>query len=236
MKSTGQKNEIAVRTAQKLPRAASTGIASANSTSQPAREFASAGSGRKSDAGGLPGMMDVTTPSVSGNSRENLALDNGPDTEKSNPQIERIAQLVTQEVVMIKLSGATSLAVSLKVDPQTELFVQLTSHNGQIQASLRCERGDLAGLSSHWGQLQESLARQNVQLLPLEGRMFSSNPTGASFDATGSKQFQQSAQDKGQENHDLRAAPAPVAQPVKSASSRKVKNKTSNRQGWESWA
>ena len=90
-----------------------------------------------------------------------------------------MTRLVTQEVAMIKQSGANSLAVSLKIDPQTELFLQLTNHDGQIQASLRCERGSMAGLDTHWGQLQESLSRQNVQLLPLEEKFSSRASVGS---------------------------------------------------------
>jgi hypothetical protein len=236
MKSTGQKNETAGRTVQKLPRAPSSGESAANSRSTPAREIVTAGSARKSEAGSLPSMIDITTPSATGNLGGGTVLDNSPNAPVASAQVERIAQLVTQEVVMVKLSGATSLAVSLKVDPQTELFVQLTSHNGQIQASLRCERGNFADLNSHWGQLQESLARQNVQLLPPTDRNFSRNSAGTPSDTPESGNFRQSSQNAQQQNRDLRTAAAPVQQSVKTAGSRRAKNKTSSGEGWESWA
>ena len=93
-------------------------------------------------------------------------------------QAERVEHLVNQEVILVRQSGANSLAVSLKVDPQTELFLQITNRDGQIQASVRCERGNVEGLNSHWGQLQDSLAKQNVQLLPLEDKIFGSRNLG----------------------------------------------------------
>ena len=76
--------------------------------------------------------------------------------------------MISREVTMVRQSGAQALAVTLKVDAHTSLFLQLTNHNGQIEASVRCEKGSAAGLDTHWGELQESLARQNVQLLPLQ--------------------------------------------------------------------
>ena len=113
-------------------------------------------------------------------------------------QVERVAQLVSQEVFMVRQSGANALAVSLKVDSQTELFLQLTSHNGQIQASLRCDRGNVEGLDSHWAELQQSLARQNVQLMPFDNR---TAPSGAalftqSSGNVASRPFDQSSQDR----------------------------------------
>jgi hypothetical protein len=99
-----------------------------------------------------------------------------PTPEETAIQIERVSRLVFQEVVMIQQSGATSLAVSLKVDTRTELFLQLTSHDGQMLASLRFERGNPAGLGGCWQELQDALARQDVHLLPLANQLFPGSP------------------------------------------------------------
>jgi hypothetical protein len=158
-------------------------------------------------------------------------------------QAERVFRMVSQEVVMIKQSGASSLAVSLKVDAHTELFLQLTDHDGQMQAAIRIERGNAAGLAEHWGQLQESLGRQNVQLLPLEERAntrhsthnpFSNNagstPQGQQEHARSHRAQQQFADD----------APATTGRSGKSSrgTATKSKNKTKipDPDGWESWA
>ena len=99
-----------------------------------------------------------------------------PTPEETAIQIERVSRLVFQEVMMIQQSGATSLAVSLKVDTRTELFLQLTSHDGQMLASLRFERGNPAGLGGCWQELQDALARQDVHLLPLANQLFPGGP------------------------------------------------------------
>lgn len=80
---------------------------------------------------------------------------------------EKIAQLVTTEATMVRRSGAI-LSVVLRPDANTELFVQLARRDGQLEATVRCERGDTTALGAHWGQLQESLARQNVRLAPMQ--------------------------------------------------------------------
>ena len=115
--------------------------------------------------------MDFSVKPVAFDVEQSAALGSAAPVDTSAAQALRVAHLFNQEVVMIRQSGANSLAVSLKLDPHTELFLQLTNHDGQIQASIRCERGNLAGLGGHWGELRESLARQNVQLLPLENKM-----------------------------------------------------------------
>ncbi len=152
-------------------------------------------------------------------------------------QVERVARMVNQEVVMIKQSGANSLAVSLKLDPQTELFLQLTNHDGQIQAAIRFERGSVAGLESHWGQLQESLARQNVQLLPLAEKLSSRNPSfHAPPDSSNSRQFNQSARDRQLPSRDLPAELPRAEKPVKTVPARGEKNTNTSPRGWEFWA
>ena len=181
-------------------------------------------------------MSDLAVPTANGALGDSPALQSGQATDRSAAQVERVAQLVTQEAATVRQSGATSLAVSLKVDQNTELFVQLTNHNGQIQASLRVERGSLSGLEAHWGQLQESLARQNVQLLPPAERASFRGQADTSSDSGGANQFEQSAQNEQQPHRNSGAPSAQTEQPVVTVVSRKAKNKNSSGQGWESWA
>jgi hypothetical protein len=235
MKFTGQKNETAGRTVQKLPRASSNGSLSSDSSGSSAGQLATTGSGRKTEWTNLPGMADLTIQSATGELHDTSTLIAGSAADSSASQVERVAHLVTQEALMIRQSGAASLAVSLKLDHQTELFVQLTNHNGQIQASLRCERGNLSGLDGHWGQLQESLARQNVQLLPQEGQSSFRDQAGT-FSGGSFKDSGQPSQDQRQQAGNLRAEPSLLNQPVNSTASPKAKNKNSGRKGWESWA
>ena len=136
--------------------------------------------------------------------------------------VDRVEQLIAREVVTFKQTGAEEVGVSLKIDANTQLFLQLSYRDGQTQAVLRCEKGDLPALSAHFGQLQESLARQNIQLQPASGG------TGLGGENASSRRhpFQSSAQDG--------AATLEDARPPQPA--RKPKTRTYTRQGWESWA
>ncbi len=168
MKSTEEKNEIAGRTTQKVPDAAATDHSSTGLIGKVNSKPDSNLSGQTKNTFDSSPLIPVsagssTTDVLAGKLAEKAQPDNG-----ASAQVERVAHLVSREAVMIRQSGANSLAVSLKVDSHTELYLQLTNHDGQIQASVRCERGNIQELGSRWGELQESLARQNVQLMPLE--------------------------------------------------------------------
>jgi hypothetical protein len=225
MKSTGQKTENAGRTVQKLPSASASGNSSTGSNGPSAAPLGTTGSGRK-DWSSLPGTFDLAIPMATGELHDSSSAGANPVADTTASQAERVANFVSQEALTIKLSGATSLAVSLKLDHQTELFVQLTNQGGQIQASVRCERGSLGGLEGHWPQLQESLARQNVQLLPPENRSF---PQGQSA----AKDFEQPTPK--QRQPDAAAASAPANQTTASTPASKTRRKN-GRSGWESWA
>lgn len=83
-------------------------------------------------------------------------------------RVERVEHLILKEASVVRQSGAGSLAVVLKPDAQTELFLQINHRAGQIEAVVRFDRGDAASLGLYWPQLQESLARLDVQLQPMK--------------------------------------------------------------------
>jgi hypothetical protein len=177
-----------------------------------------------------------------------LTLDAGkgtgiaPSIDHSAAQIEHVGRLVNQQVSMMRQSGANNLAVSLKVDPQTELSLQLTNHNGQMEASIRWERGATTGLDSHWKDLQESLARVNVQLLPLENKVSSRTPAlDSEPQAASASSFNQTSQNPQRQSREARQdLPLAGAVVTVSATATNKTNKTTtrtvSRQGWESWA
>jgi hypothetical protein len=238
MKFAAKKNEIAGGAVQKLPDASAATDFSGDPTGKvnfKSDADLSGHTGDSVDSGLLihgladSGMTDV----MQGKSAEK-----GQSADAAAAQVERVAHLVNQEVVMVRQSGANSLAVSLKVDSHTELFLQLTNHDGQIQASLRCDRGNVEGLGSHWGELQESLARQNVQLMPLEDRISfrGISTVNPQSQTASSRAFDQSSQNRQQQFRDSRDEPslggvAGVAPP-----SSKTKSNNRSRQGWETWA
>ena len=82
--------------------------------------------------------------------------------------VDRISQLVLREAPLVRHHVSGSMAVMLRPDENTELFVHFTQEGGQLQATIRCERGDFHHLNALWPQLQESLAQQKISLAPLE--------------------------------------------------------------------
>lgn len=234
MKFAAEKNEIAGRTVQKLPSASSSGVSSASDAVKSTVTADTNLSGHKSDSFDASMLMNLSQKAEAIGTGPNAGLPEAAPVDNSATQAERVANLVSQEVVTIRQSGANSLAVSLKLDPKTELFLQLTNHNGQIQASIRCERGSVAGLDSHWGNLQDSLARQNVQLLPLENKQRTPvfTPVSATNNTPG---FNQSSQNPRRQMPEL-LQDLPAAANGKPVSSSKTKTKTNSPRGWESWA
>src|SRR5581483_6336806 len=144
------------------------------------------------------------------------------------PQVDRLEQLITREAVSFRKAGADEIGVNLKIDANTELFLQFSYRDGQTLALLRCEKGDLSALTSHFGQLQESLARQNINL--------QSSTAGGEFrrQNTPTRDPQQDAQNA--------PAPMPAPQIRQSAKTASIaaasapKTKKPSRHGFESWA
>jgi hypothetical protein len=237
MKSVAQKTEIAGGVVKKLPDAPAFEDSSSDSTSKVSA---------KSDAGLTGDSKEAFNPGlVLALAAHPSATDGTPDklaeptqgSDKAAAQAERVAHLVNQEVVMIRQSGANSLAVSLKLDSQTELFLQLTRHDGQIQASVHCQRGNIDGLGGHWGELQESLARQNVVLMPLEDKISQRGASPAPPSETSAwRAFDQSQQGRQQRFGD---ADDEELLPGAAATSNRPRKLTTNRRlrrGWEDWA
>ncbi|MGP8200994.1 MAG: hypothetical protein ACLQU4_15995 [Limisphaerales bacterium] len=182
-------------------------------------------------------MMNLPAQASAGNVDAAKGTGAAPSVDHAAIQAERVGHLLNQQVVMIRQSGANNIAVSLKLDPHTELSLQLTNHNGQIEASVRWERGSVAGLENHWKDLQESLARQNVQLLPLEtrtpGRSAVSNYAS---DTTSGSHFHQSSQNPQRQSREARQDLSPDTTVQTVPVTEKATTRTVSRQGWESWA
>jgi hypothetical protein len=218
MNFRAERNEIAGPTEQKLPPAVIGAVAAVDAggsigqrKAKPSLDF----TWHDTPAQDLA-MIDPSAKAVLAARQTEAA------SSPANGQLARIEQLISREVVIIREKGADSLGVSLKVDANTQLFLQLTNHNGQLQASLRCERGDFSALDSQWTQLQQALARQNVQLMPPAG--------GASSSSQQPSDHQQRRLPQSRED-------APAANgAVEPAQSRTPKHRNRSRQRWESWA
>ncbi|HXG45990.1 MAG TPA: hypothetical protein VNO52_00065 [Methylomirabilota bacterium] len=91
-----------------------------------------------------------------------------PGTLDRVAEIERLSDLMIRESGSLRQTGEGSLAVVLRPDEQTQLFVEMAQREGYIEAQVRCERGDARHLGALWGQLQEALGQQNIRLAPLQ--------------------------------------------------------------------
>jgi hypothetical protein len=234
MKTASQKNEIAGSAAQKLPGGRIAPAATGADEAIPVARMSlpvifsdprdSAAQWAMVDTTAQMGTAPTLTANVAGVGAPSLG------------RLEQVERLISREVVMVRQSGADALAVSLKVDSRTSLFLQLTNHHGQIEASVRCESGDASALGAHWKQLQESLARQNVQLLPLQDKTFSPKPASdVPAETAGNFQDERPARQQ---------PPPPVPEGEKPSDDAmnaavglsKSKHKSHRHPGWETWA
>jgi hypothetical protein len=156
---------------------------------------------------------------------------------------EQVLQNLTREVAQFKRYNAESMAVVLKPDAHTEIFLHLVTRNGQIEIQARFERGDFTSLSGQWAQLQQTLSQQGVRLGNLQEGFHqpsSQPPTGGSDWSQG--QMQQGGQRHSgrQTGEEARAIPieeilrtGPAGQ---AASHRGGRRATSSRATLEAWA
>ncbi len=237
MNSGAEKNEIAGPTAQKVPTPSLKDDLSTKSANDLMVGSDSDHSAHKQDSIDSALVMNWPAKASEGNVDAGKGTGAAQSVDHSATQAERVGHLVNQQVVMIRQSGANNLAVSLKLDPHTELSLQLTNHNGQVEASVRWERGAVAGLENHWKDLQESLARQNIQLLPLENKAAPRTPASNSSSETASASpFNQSSQNPQRHSREAQRD-LPPASTVKTVPvTNKATTRTASRQGWESWA
>jgi len=236
MKFASQKNEIAGSAAQKLPPDGSSVAAPARAEEAiPAPKIRIVAD--FSDPKEFAAQWMTVDTTAKGTAAPTLTTNVTGDSAPPTGRLEQVERMITREVVMVRQSGAESLSVSLKVDARTSLFLQLTNHPGGIEASVRCEQGDARALGAHWGQLQESLARQNVQLLPLEDKTLPVHPPSDAPVET-LKNFQ----DRPPAQHPPPPPPAPEREnpsddAIKAAVGlTKSKSKSRRYHGWEKWA
>jgi limonene-1,2-epoxide hydrolase len=155
--------------------------------------------------------------------------------------VERISTLLLREASLVKKHGSDSMAVVLRPDAETELFVHLSQRDGQVEASVRCERGDAQHLGALWSQLQESLAGQKVRLAPLESSPSAQSnfsPPPHSQSGGGQNGTRQETRPEKQSMDEWPAPPASQtgAPHVRGAGGTRGRRTTTSRPGWETWA
>jgi len=218
-----ERNEIAGRTEQKLPLAAVSAVSSADTggpTPEGGTQTPLSFSWHEEPSEQLA-IIDLSSKGASVAAPVAETTAESPVRVSSTAPMERLEQMISREVITVRQTGAQTLGVAVNLDSDTQLFLQLTTNNGLVQASVRCERGQFAPEDSQWAQLQQSLARQNVELLPMTG---SSN---LNFQQPSGQHQRQPAT-----REDWPSADAAV-QP---AQQRKQKEQNRSRKNWESWA
>jgi hypothetical protein len=84
---------------------------------------------------------------------------------------QAVERAVENAVVGLQHANATSLAVVLKPDGNTEISLHLKLQHGHFEAFAVLERGDFKSLDSEWGQLQGRLADHGIRLAPLASNL-----------------------------------------------------------------
>lgn len=169
-----------------------------------------------------------------------------PDTQAARGSeaartVEQLSGLVMRETAVLKQHTPDSMAVVLRPDANTELFLHLTQRDGQIEASVRCERGNFDQINALWPQLQESLAGQKVRLAPLqESTEPQRDPQGASGSTMNfSESEQRSRRQSMPENDSTSDRPSsapPTTVSLHPERRRSGTRPTASRPGWETWA
>lgn len=109
---------------------------------------------------------------------ETAPAEPGPTSAADPARVERLAHTIASEATLLRQFQTDRLSVVLKPDAETQIRLQFTQHNGLIEATARCDQGDLHFLSAHWPELQQRLEPQGIRLLDLAG-------AGGSFGAGG---------------------------------------------------
>jgi hypothetical protein len=224
MSLNAERNEIAGRTEQKLPPDAVSAVASVD-TGGPSSD-----GGAKStlsfawhDTPPEPLMItDLSAKVGEATSPLLTTTADAPASSSSATSLQRLESMIAHESLIIRQTGAQTLGVSLKLDSNTQLYLQLTNHNGSVQASVRCERGSFAPEDAQWAQLQQALAKQNVTLQPMSA--------GANLNFKQPSDERSRQQPPGREELALPGTAVPPAQP------RKQKEQKRPSRNWESWA
>jgi hypothetical protein len=187
-----------------------------------------------------PGGTNWSPASTSPWNAVNLSSDiTASGSVETAGRVEQISKLMGREAVLFRQHTSDSMAMVLRPDAHTELFLHLSRRDGQVEASVRCERGDFHQLNALWAQLQESLAHQKVRLNPLLGSSADSLAHQHSNEFNSSGRDESSRQSR-PDNDYMDEWPAPASrdqEPAHVRSRRESGHRLStSRPGWETWA
>jgi hypothetical protein len=166
------------------------------------------------------------------------AVKTSPERKDYSAAVERLSSLVRREAALVRQYHSDSMAVVLRPDTDTELFVHFSRRHGQIEVTIRCERGDTLPLAALWPQLQESLAHHKVRLAPLQEPV-SNNPNVSLGSEWGNRRNGFSRHTPDQQFMDETPALAtsePDSPTLRAGGGSRHRRVTTSRPGWETWA
>ena len=154
------------------------------------------------------------------------------EVKQSGPW-EQVQLKISNCAVELKRFKADSMSVVLKPDPQTEVCLHLSIHQGVVEVETQFKRGDFAALNAQWDQLQKSLSSQGIRVGPLQ----EAGSSPATSDSPGT--FSRPQRDPNTARDPQEAAPGkPIFVSTSPASRGKAASPPSRlgNRSWESWA
>ena len=168
--------------------------------------------------------------SIAAKSEDNLSL---VDPEPP-PTVDRIFCLLLREALVARQYGSQSMAAVLRPDDETELVLHFSQRNGRLEATVRCERGDVAQLRGLWGHVQHAMAAQRVEVGPLEPPLVT-RAAGAAHDQPPRLSVVDLQHDDSLDEGPLPASSGSSSPHVRRRPRSRTRLATS-RPGWETWA
>jgi hypothetical protein len=156
------------------------------------------------------------------------------------PQVEKVFNEVSEQVVAFKKVGVNSMDAVLRPDRGTEISLHLSlGDNGQVDVVARVERGSFEGLQAHWNELQSSLAQQGVRVGELHQSSLTNNQ--ASFQNSpqhlgGTLGEQQQAQRQASRSPETLDELSLVGSTIEPSKGKTSTLTATSRRGWEKWA
>jgi hypothetical protein len=183
MKNNGQENQIAGARVQNVPvsgrdgnvspNIVATGGAGASRTGEAVRET------EKRFGTSVGEAVSMAIGGLRGGAGSHFASELPPLSTGPLKTSEQLVLSLTREVMQFKNFKSDSMAVVLKPDKNTEIFLHLAMRNGAVEVQARFDRGDFSSVNSQWAQLQQTMQQQGVKLSSLQESLEQQqNPTG----------------------------------------------------------
>jgi len=220
-----EKEETSSRSAEKnLPLGNSLPAATPRGTAPSVKSSAGPTEGRKSNDLESP----LSVPAALSQDRTLPDAGVGRAETARPPQVEKVFAEVAERVVSFKRVGADSAEVSLRPDRGTEITLQMSVRNGQVQVVARLERGNFDSLNARWGDLQQTLSQQGVRVSNLQHTTLNTRTGQQDIGGQPQRRF-------GREPEGLDELP-PGGTMTEPLSKQSPRTAARNRRGWEMWA